>query len=305
MAQIMPRNAQARLFFPHLADGGTPDGQWQTRFTFINPNNSPASVAMSLFADDGGPLGLDFGGGPSTTGTVAFTIPANGTVVFRSRMASSVTVTGWAYATSSLPIQGNVAFRLIENGTAKVEITAEPTLPSAGYRSVATPLVGVAVANIYGSPLPVTVTVYDHSELISDSPSELAFIVAHELGHIYQQRTGKFIWDADREWDADHWGLLMSLAAGYDPYAGAGILGKLGMATGTANLGTQLWEDSVFAADAHGSFSTRIDNLTQFIQQVCGYSADTQNSCSQYKSGVHPHFPSLPTVPLRNPGVTK
>src|SRR5204862_7226263 len=64
---------------------------------------------------------------------------------------------------SSLPIQGNSAFRLIQNGAAKVEITAEPTLPSAGYRSVATPLVGVAVANVYSSPLPVTVTVYDRS----------------------------------------------------------------------------------------------------------------------------------------------
>jgi len=29
-------------------------------------------------------------------------------------------------------------------------------------------------------------------QLISDSPSELAFAIAHESGHIYQQRAGKF-----------------------------------------------------------------------------------------------------------------
>jgi len=117
-------------------------------------------VTVSTFADGGGLLTLDFGGGP--TSAVAFTIAANGTYVLASRMASSVTVTGWAYATSSLPSQGNVAFRLIQNGAAKVEITAEPTLPSVGYRSVATPLVGLAVANVYNSiSLPVTVKVYD------------------------------------------------------------------------------------------------------------------------------------------------
>jgi predicted Zn-dependent protease len=136
------------------------------------------------------------------------------------------------------------------------------------------------------------------AELISDSPSELAWAIAHELGHIYQQRTAQRLWNSDVEWDADYWGVLVATVAGYDPYAAAGTLGKLGMATGTANLGTQLWEDMLLSVDAHGSFSTRINNLTVFIQVVCASSPTFQAICSNYKQVVHPHFPALPTVPL-------
>jgi hypothetical protein len=425
----LPETAHTDMYFPHLADGGPASDRWQTRFTFINPNAYPAAVVLITYSDSGSALALDLGSGPTSQTT--FTIPANGTTLLQSQIASSITVTGWAFAGSSLPVQANVAFRRIQNGVAKLEITAEPTLPSGAYRSVASPLVGVAVANVYGIPLAANVTVYGsagqvlgqasltipaqgHSsfnlfqvpgvpaaftgsfvltpqaagqyllawanysdssgvisslpdgragfpaaqidqiynafwrlvkayqvtlpdfgatpqlvigqqndanainafarngsavqinmvlaELISDSPSELAFIIGHELGHIYQQRTQKFVWNPDREWDADSWGLLMSLAAGYDPYAGAGVLGKLGMATGTANLGIQLWEDSQLASDAHGSFSTRISNLTFLIETVCGFSPTFQSTCSAYKATVHPHFPASPSVPLVQPG---
>ena len=427
----IPQTAQTDLYFPHLADGGPIGGQWQTRFTFINPNASSASVTLYTYADSGAPLLLNLGSG--ATSTTTFDIPANGTVVLTSQTASSTTTTGWAYAGASLPLLASVAFRLIENGAAKLEISAAPTLPSGAYRSVATPQVGVAVANVYRVPLTANVNVYGaggqmlgqasltipplgHSsfnlsqvpnvpatftgsvvvtsqtpgnvllawavysdssgiisslpdgrlgfalpqpdeivnafqrvvsayqnllsdfgtepqliispendanainafagngttvqinlataELISDSPSELAFIIAHETGHIYQQRTGKAIWSQDKEWDADEWGLLTELLAGYDPYAGAGALGKLAMATATAGLHAQLmqsWEQMT-GADAHGSFATRIDNLTTFVEQICGYSAELQAACSQYKSVVHPNFPALTSVPLLLPG---
>jgi Zn-dependent protease with chaperone function len=425
----MPQTAQSVLYFPHLADGGPAAGQWQTRFTFINPNASSAAVTLSLYADSGTSLALNFGSGMVTT--VTFNVAANGTYVLTSKMASSTVQTGWAKALASLPLQANVAFRSYQNGKASLEITAEPTLPSMGYRAVAAPLVGVAIANPFNSPLPATIAVYDGSgnslgqknltipaeghtafnlnqvftslpasftgsllitsqnagwdliawavyadssgiisslpdgraafpvspseqiitaftrllnayqtslpdfgaapqltigtgtddnainafasggntvtfnlalgELLGDSPSEIAFVVGHELGHIYQQRTGKEIFYTDVEWDADAWGLWMSLAAGYDPYAAAGTLGKLGMATGTANLGVQQWEDSQLAADAHGSFSTRIDNLTNMIESVCTSSTDNQNACNQYKTAVHPYLPSLSSVPLFRP----
>jgi hypothetical protein len=427
----MPATAHTNLYFPHLADGGPLSGQWQTRFTFINPNSSPAKVTVSLYTDGGGALPLDLGAGP--TSAPVFTIPQNGTYVLQSRITSSVTATGWAYASASLPVQANVAFRLIQNGVARVEITAEPTLPSIGYRSIASPMVGIAIANVYDSTFGVNVTVYDASgqvlgqgqrtvpslghisfnlsqlipnlpatftgslvitpqlagnvvvawavyadsagalsslpdgragfplgqpdqvpvtfsrvinayqtllsdfgvtpqlivspdrsnnainahaangstvqvnlalaELMSDSPSELAFVIAHEVGHIYQQRTRKLLWYSDPEWDADAWGLLVSLLAGYDPYAGAGALGKLAMASGTANLGIQLWEDLLLPLEAHGSFSTRIDNLTTFVKGVCGYSTSLSALCNSYKTIVHPHFPSIPTVPLSLPSL--
>ena len=127
------------------------------------------------------------------------------------------------------------------------------------------------------------------AELISDSPSELAFIIGHELGHIYQQRTGKLVWNVDIEWDADQWGLLMELYAGYDPYAGAGTLGKLAMATATAGLQAQLVQnfEQMTGVDAHGSFAIRIDNLTTFVENICAYSSSIQSTCSQYRAIVH------------------
>ena len=427
-----PVVAQTDLYFPHLADGGPTSGQWQTRFTLINPNSTQASVSITTYSDGGAPLTLNFGNG--LTSQTLLNIPANGTVVLTSQISSSVTTTGWAVAGATLPILANVAFRLIVNGTAKLEITAAPTLPSTSYRAMATPQVGVAVANVYSAPLTFTVMVYGsrgqvvgqgtqtipaygHSsfnlsqvpnvpstftgnvvitpqtpgqvllawavysdssgvisslpdgrarfplsqldqinntfqtliaayqqipsvqygnapqlvispesdanainahasngatvqinlavaELISDSPSELAFIIAHEMGHIYQQRTGNLAWNKDPEWDADQWGLLAELLAGYDPYAGAGALGKLAMATATAGLQAQLmqgWEQMT-GADAHGSFAQRIDNLTTFVETICGYSQPLQAACQSYKSVVHPHFPTVPSVPLLQPG---
>ena len=123
-------------------------------------------------------------------------------------------------------------------------------------------------------------------------------MVGHELGHIYQQRTGKFVFNTDKEWDADYWGLWMAMVAGYDPYAAAGVFGKLGMATGTANLGILNWENYQPAATAHSSFSTMINNLTAMIESLCSSSTAIQNACNQYKSLVHPYFPSQASVPL-------
>ena len=56
------------------------------------------------------------------------------------------------------------------------------------------------------------------SQLISDSPGELAFAVGHEMGHIFQQRNGGLQgFNSDIEFDADVWGAFLTLLAGYDP----------------------------------------------------------------------------------------
>lgn len=78
---------------------------------------------------------------------------------------------------------------------------------------------------------------------------------------------------------------------------GCGDPRQLGMATGAANLGIPMWEDSQLAKGADGSFSTRIDNLTVFIEFVCGYSSQLQAACGTYKQIVHPSFPGA--VPRR------
>jgi Zn-dependent protease with chaperone function len=141
-----------------------------------------------------------------------------------------------------------------------------------------------------------SVTIYlALSELISDSTSELAFAVAHELGHIYQNRLGKLPYVPDNaESDADAFGMIVMMAAGYDPYAGAGTLGKLSMASGQAGLLTQ-FEDQI-GSDAHQSFNTRLDNLFTLMKLVC---AQVPSVCAAYKSGYHSHLPGI--APLSKP----
>jgi|SRR5579871_431169 len=442
LAQFDPAGAQVNLYFPQLADGGTPSLRWQTSFIFSNPNpGSTAYANVTLHDDNGNPLSLDFGAGLTTT--FSFSIPPQGTRTFRSTMSSSSTVTGWAYAGATLPLQATVLYREIVNGVPKVEISAQATLPSAIYRSPANNFLGVAIANPYSgqsikvgvaaidangnrvgtgsvtlgpnshssfnlfqlipnlsnfsgsveisstdlntefvawtlnadssgvisslppgplawpvshwdriwlvfnkvlnaalqlaprwgidltAPVPALnissdpninarggsdgITVYYAlSELISDSPSELAFVIGHEFGHVVQGRIagpgGTLVplfppispIFAGIETDADRMGLILSLAAGYDPYASAGALGKLAMASGQAGLEAEGITDIEFLAgqlgpDPHPSWGTRIDLLFQTLTTVC---SDPQyaSACSFYRSQIHGNFP--PNEPL-------
>ncbi len=86
----------------------------------------------------------------------------------------------------------------------------------------------------------------------------------------------------------------MALMAGYDPYGSAGMLGKLGMASGSAGLITQIYDDIL---DPHTSFANRMDNLYQTLTAACSYSPSTRAFCSTYKNIFHPNFP--PTAPLK------
>src|SRR6478752_4462181 len=131
VAQIIPDSAQALLYFPHLADGGSFSQRWQTILTFTNPNANPASVLITFFQVNGGPLNIDFGSGPSSQ--FSFVIPANGSRIFRSQVSSQTITAGWAIASASLPVQGTVGFLDIANGVPQVEITANSTLPTLQY----------------------------------------------------------------------------------------------------------------------------------------------------------------------------
>ena len=128
------------------------------------------------------------------------------------------------------------------------------------------------------------------AELIADSESELAFAVGHELGHVYQYRTRRREFDAaNPERDADIWGMVSSLIAGYDPYAGAGTLAKLAMATGQAGLITQLFEGLFSPVEAHGSFNDRLARIHTTIREVCTLLGTI---CSNYRQLYHPNLPT-------------
>lgn len=135
------------------------------------------------------------------------------------------------------------------------------------------------------------------AELISDSESELAFVIGHELGHIIQGKVGLQLVPGNLEQDADQYGMLLGLFSGYDPYGAAGALAKLAMASGDAGLISQNFDNlaAVVGTDLHGSFNNRLSLVFQNMQSICT-SSQFQGFCNQYKTAVHPHLP--PTAPL-------
>jgi hypothetical protein len=135
------------------------------------------------------------------------------------------------------------------------------------------------------------------SELISDSPSELAFVVGHELGHIAQLQRGGTLVIAEKEQDADLFGVLLMLNAGFDPYAGAGALGKLSMLTGHAGILAAAIDD---LADPHGSFNARIDLMFSTLNLACSQAA-VSLYCGAYKSLIHPSFPASAPLSVKAP----
>jgi hypothetical protein len=136
------------------------------------------------------------------------------------------------------------------------------------------------------------------SQLISDSPSELAFIAGHELGHVAQQRHGKNLGLANAEQDADLFAMILMITAGFDPYAGAGALAKLNMVSGqAAGLLSPAFDD---LADPHASFSARLDLMFNTLSQACAQPA-MAGLCGAYKSVIHPNFPATAPLSVKPP----
>jgi hypothetical protein len=176
----------------------------------------------------------------------------------------------------------------------KIHAVAEEVFPDAFSTAVKLKITDDKVVNAYAAA-GTEVGVYTAlSELIGDSDSELAFVIAHEFAHIWQQRTGQK--PAEPELDADQIGTLLLLLAGYDPYAAAGVLGKLQVASGTPGLlGEHLRQE-----DIHRSFSTRIEAVADVLDFACSYSHSARQACQEYKALFHPHFPD--DMPLSKPG---
>jgi hypothetical protein len=143
-----PASASVAIGFIQLADGGPPTGRWTTTFSFTNPNTTfSTDVAVSFYDNDGHPLPLDFGGGPSTT--LHLTLPPGGTRSVTSTGTSSTTdfVVGWAIALSQLPITGVALYRSSLNGTPTVDVAAVGTGATFFYSSYANENLGIAVVN--------------------------------------------------------------------------------------------------------------------------------------------------------------
>ena len=126
------------------------------------------------------------------------------------------------------------------------------------------------------------------SQLMSDSPSELAFIVGHELGHVAQFQHGHTLTVADPEHDADLFAMSLMILAGFDPYGAAGALSKLSMVSGTPNLVAAAFDD---LADSRSSFTARLGSMMSTLGQTCAQ-APVSGLCGAYKAVIHPNFPA-------------
>src|SRR5690606_17372700 len=127
-----------------------------------------------------------------------------------------------------------------------------------------------------------------------DSPSELACLIGHEIAHIIQQKSGykPILGFTPRlEHDADAFGMLLAMKAGYDPYGAAGFLGKSAMTLGSAPNIWQILSDDL---TTHGSFVSRLSNIHNLLTTLCNIHPGT---CAAYKLNFHPNFP--PYMPLQ------
>jgi len=157
-----PDGAHVDMYFPQLADGGPPAQQWQTSFVFVNPHSSlTAHVQLSLFGNDGKPLGLNLGAGLASVYT--FSVLPGGSITLRSSVTSAVTLTGWALAVADIPLQATVLYRYSANGVPQVEVSAPATLPSGQYLSPATHDLGIALVNIYSVQRTFAINAFDSS----------------------------------------------------------------------------------------------------------------------------------------------
>src|SRR5262245_19704809 len=102
----LPDSAEVNLYFPQFADGVASSGQWQTIFTFSNPNNATGSCTCWHHGNHGKPLLMALGNGFSSS--VSVFVPPKETFTRTSTMASATAISGWAHASASLPVQAVV-----------------------------------------------------------------------------------------------------------------------------------------------------------------------------------------------------
>ena len=131
------------------------------------------------------------------------------------------------------------------------------------------------------------------SELVSDSSSELAFLVAHELAHSAQYRSGSNTVllannPTNREPDADLIAMILVLSAGFDPYGAAGAIAKLSVANGSSGLVSPTFDGLTDPTSAFNQ--ARINSMPGLLTSACSYPT-MAGFCTPYKAIIHPHFP--------------
>ena len=201
-------------------------------------------------------------------------------------ITSSMPPGGYALPSNPAGMIWNAFYQLVKTfnsipslqvGQPQLQILSNPTVNA--FYSQAAHTVGIELALV---------------ELLADSPSEVASVIAHELGHAHQKVIGGSHWNQNIELDADQFSLLGLLLTGYDAYAAGGALGKLFMISGRTGILDQNFDN---AFDVHKSFPTRIGNTMDLIQALCVL-PEFASLCTSEHNLFHPHMPGAPITPL-------
>jgi hypothetical protein len=149
--------AHVNHFFPFIADGATSGGErWNTQFRFVNLNPVAAKVKLYLAKDSGVPVELDFGAVRSNA--VVITIPANGTYTASTAGTSALGFSGWAWATSSVPVQATAITCLRRGESMLSETPVDGVRPALLYALTAQRQTVVSLGNIFIDPVAVRVS---------------------------------------------------------------------------------------------------------------------------------------------------
>lgn len=133
--------------FPHLANGDTGNGIWQTNFVFFNNSPSTTQGWLDLYDDNGVALVLATSQG--TNSTFDISIPSYGTFEIETNGAGSVKG-GWAIAYFDHSVVGSAIFSL-KTSQGKMVSVGVPSIqqPAESFVSPATDLTGIALVNVY------------------------------------------------------------------------------------------------------------------------------------------------------------
>jgi hypothetical protein len=150
------------FYFPHLANGDTGNGIWQTNFVFVNNSPFDTQGTLYLYDDNGAALVL----ATTTLGSASkfnISIPAHGTFEIETTGAGSVQG-GWARADFDDAVIGSAMYSLT-TGQGKMVSVGVPSLqaPMESFSSPATDRTGIALTNIFDSSNTVELLAIDPS----------------------------------------------------------------------------------------------------------------------------------------------